>query len=84
MNATINSNALGVWAGEEGTVVEVLERSPNGRASLVQMPKEPQRLREYAGRKCWLPTLWLDAYLPRKDAPQGAKEAPCGAGEETS
>jgi len=38
----------------------VLDRSPNGMASLVRMPKEPQRLREYAGRKCWLPTRWLD------------------------
>ena len=28
--ATINGNAGGVWVGEEGTVVEVLERSPNG------------------------------------------------------
>ena len=42
------------------TWVVVLDRSPNGMASLVQMPGEPQRLREYAGRKCWLPTRWLD------------------------
>lgn len=60
MTATINGNAGGVWVGEEGTAVEVLDRSPNGMASLVRMPKEPQRLREYAGRKCWLPTCWLD------------------------
>jgi len=26
----------------------------------MSVPKEPQRLREYAGRKCWLPTRWLD------------------------
>lgn len=58
--ATINGNASGVWTGEEGTAVEVLDRSPNSMASLVRMPKEPQRLREYAGRRCWLPTRWLD------------------------
>lgn len=60
MNATINSNANGVWVGEEGTVVEVLGRSPNGRASLVRMPERPQRLSNYAKRKCRIPTSWLN------------------------
>lgn len=60
MTATINGNAGGVWVGEEGTVVEVLDRSPNGRATLVRMPQDMQRLHERAGRKCWLPTCWLD------------------------
>jgi hypothetical protein len=58
--ATINGNAGGVWVGEEGTVVEVLERSPNGRASRVRMPEDPQRLPQYARRRVWLPSGWLD------------------------
>lgn len=60
MTATINSNASGVWTGEEGTVVEVLERSPNRMASLVRMPERPKALRAKARRRCWLPTRWLD------------------------
>lgn len=58
--ATINGNASGVWTGEEGTVVEVLERTPNGRATRVRMPATPQRLTDKAKRKCWLPSGWLD------------------------
>lgn len=60
MTATINGNAGGVWVGEEGTAVEVLDRSPNGMASLVRMPKDVQRLHHHAGRKCWIPTSWVD------------------------
>ena len=58
--ATINGSASGVWTGEEGTAVEVLERSANGRSSLVRTPERMQRLHKYAKRKCWLPTSWLN------------------------
>jgi hypothetical protein len=58
--ATINANASGVWVGEEGTTVEIVERSPNGRASQVKMPATPQRLTDYANRQCWIPSSWLD------------------------
>jgi len=84
VKARINDRARGVWSAEIGTAVEVVGRSANGRATQVRMPRGARGLERYAGKRCWLPTLWLDAYLPRKDAPQGAKEAPCGAGEETS
>lgn len=60
MTATINGNAGGVWVGEEGTAVEVLDRSPNGMASLVRLPQDVQRLHHHAGRKCWIPTSWVD------------------------
>jgi len=60
MKATVNEQAGGVWSGEEGTIVEVLGRSPNGRATLVRMPHDMHRLYRHAGRKCWLPSRWLD------------------------
>lgn len=58
--ASINAKANGVWEMERGTVVQIIDRSPSGRASRVLMPKDPQRLVEKAGKLCWIPTSWLD------------------------
>lgn len=59
MTAQINGNAGGVWAAEEGTIVEVLEYAANGRAVLVQMPPDAKLMKK-AGRKCWIPRSWID------------------------
>jgi hypothetical protein len=59
MSAQINGNAGGVWTAEEGTPVEVLDYKANGRAVLVQMPREA-KLAKHAGRKCWIPRRWVD------------------------
>lgn len=71
----INDFANGVWAAERGTVVTVEDHSSTGRAALVRMPSEPQKLEQYAGKVCWLPATWLrpvrdSGYTEREEAPR--------------